>query len=136
MRIRRLIAILTGIWLTTAPLASPFAQVMLPDGKYATVGAYLAGAWTWHDANRNEDVRMVFGPGDALQYDNLTSGVRLYGKYAVLPDSNLRLTLSRTCDKNGAQCQNRAEPLIVVDKVTPVSANVFTSNGEQWKRAR
>jgi hypothetical protein len=54
----------------------------------------------------------------------------------MLPDGNIRVTIGRSCNNFGADCQNRAEPLVVVDPISPVSANVFMSNSEKWERQR
>ena len=120
-------------------IAAPFAvraQVTLPDGKYNSVTAYPAGTWDWHKVETNEVMRMKFGPGSTFFYENVTTGLQHYGQFAMLPDGNVRVTMGRSCDNHGASCQNRKEPFVVVDPISPVSANVFMSNEEKWERVR
>jgi hypothetical protein len=124
-----------AIGLMTASLGAQ-AQVVLPDHKYESTDAYLAGNWKWERAEPRETMRMRFGPGSTFFYENSTTGQQHSGQYAMLPDGNVRVTIGRSCDNFGAACQNRAEPLVVVDPISPVSANVFMSNAEKWERQR
>jgi hypothetical protein len=130
---RIFMTVLAAIGLMMASLGAQ-AQVILPDGKYESTDAYLAGSWKWEKPEPRATMRMRFGPGSTFFYENATTGLQHHGQYAMLPDGNVRVTIGRSCNNFGADCQNRSEPLVVVDPISPVSANVFMSNSEQWER--
>lgn len=135
MGCRTFMAVLTAVGLMTLPLAAR-AQVNLPDGKYPSTAAYLAGSWKWEKPEPRETMRMKFGPGSTFFYENVTTDLQHFGQYVMLPDGNARVTIGRSCSNRGANCQNRAEPMVVVDPISPVSADVFMSNSEKWERER
>src|SRR5690242_14369097 len=52
------------------PAQSPSPGVNLPDAKYASLPAYLAGTWKWERQEPRQTMIMRFGPGTAFFFHN------------------------------------------------------------------
>jgi hypothetical protein len=127
---------LVGVLLSlTASLGVSAQPVELKDGKYPSMKDYLVGAWNWERQEPRQTVRMRFGRDGGFFFHNLTLGLQHYGTFTT-KGTSLLLKISRTCAKNGAQCESRNPAMEVDYALVPVSANLFTSDKERWERMR
>jgi len=116
----------------TTPRA-PAQGLDFPDGKYASLAAYLAGTWKWERQEPRQSMIMRFGPGNAFFFHNFTIDLQHWGTYQATNDM-LAVFLTRSCSEKGSNCNNRSPPEKMEFSFKPIGAHAFTSSSERWER--
>jgi hypothetical protein len=117
------------------PSPAPAQGVTLPDGKYASLPAYLAGTWKWERQEPRQSMIMRFGPGNAFFFHNFTIDLQHWGTFSVTADT-LTVFLTRSCSEKSTNCGDRSPPDKMEFGFQADSANVFQSSGERWERMK
>jgi hypothetical protein len=129
-----------GILIAVALVGAAGAQtdeVVLPDGRFASMTDYLAGTWAWEREAPRQTRHMRFSRNGDFLYQNLTLGLIYHGRYEVKPGA-LRIIIHRTCDipSSGQTCGERTPSLDRSMSLHPVGAHAFDSQAERWNRIR
>ena len=122
--------------LTLAPAPEAAAQaIKLSDGSYASTGAYLEGTWKWERQEPRQTMIMRFGRDGSFFFHNYTIDLQHWGTYRAV-GQQLFLTLTRSCENQSSNCQDRSPPKDLDYAIAPTSANVFMANSERWERVK
>lgn len=104
----------------------------LPGG-FASSDEFIVGAWKWERIEPRQTVWMWFERGGAFRFHNVTLDLEHWGTYTA-SGKTLHLTLTRTCEKQRANCENRNPPKALDYQFEPIEADVFMAGSERWKR--
>lgn len=133
VRFRHVMVAVLALWILVLPAPARAQPLNLSDGNYASLSEYIVGTWKWERVEPRQTVQMRFDRGGGFFFHNMTTGLQHQGSFAVT-GNQFHLTIVRSCENNGARCQDRAPPLVVNYNFTPSSAGVFMSNDERWER--
>jgi hypothetical protein len=133
---RLLSAVIVGTSLILAFAQGTMAQQLtLPDGKYASPAAYLAGLWKWERQEPRQTMIMRLGGDGTFFFHNFTVDIQHWGKFTATADK-LNIMLSRTCEKQGSDCSDYDPPKRLDYPYVPTGADVFMSSAERWERMK
>jgi hypothetical protein len=110
-------------------------QVRLADGTWASTGAYIQGTWKWERPEPRQSMIMRFNRDGTFFFHNFTIGLQHWGTYRATGEK-LAITLTRSCEDKGNNCENRNPPKDLAYTITPTTANVFMANTERWERVK
>ncbi|TMJ31183.1 MAG: hypothetical protein E6G95_03895 [Alphaproteobacteria bacterium] len=110
-------------------------QVKLSDGTYPSTAAYLEGTWKWERQEPRQSMIMRFGRDGSFFFHNFTIDLQHWGTYRAT-GQKLAITLARSCEDKGKNCETRNPPKDLDYSITPTSANVFMANTERWERMK
>ena len=128
-------AAVLGLVLLATGSAARGQPINLPDGNFASTTAYLIGTWKWERPEPRQTMIMRFGTDGSFFFHNFTIDLQHWGTY-VTAGQHLELTLTRSCEEQGKNCETRDPPKKLEYTITPASANVFQSNQERWERMK
>lgn len=120
--------------LVTASVAEA-QQVKLADGTWASTGAYLEGTWKWERPEPRQTMVMRFTRDGIFFFHNFTIDLQHWGRYRAV-GQKLSITLTRSCEEQGGNCETRNPPKNLEYTISPSSANVFMANTERWERMK
>ena len=119
--------------LLLVPGASQAQELKLADGsRYASAAAYYVGTWKWERPEPRQTAITRLGADGSFFFHNLTIDLQHWGTYSTA-GQNLSLTLLRSCEDKGSNCENRKD---LEYAIAPTTANVFMANAERWERMK
>jgi hypothetical protein len=128
-------AFAVGVIALMTAFAAQAQQVKLSDGTWASTGAYLQGTWKWERQEPRQTMIMRFSRDGSFFFHNFTIDLQHWGTYRATGES-LAITLTRSCEEKGSNCENRNPPKDLAYTITPTTANLFMANSERWERMK
>jgi len=107
-------------------------QVKRSDGTWPSTAGYLEGTWKLERQEPRQTMIMRFERDGSFFFHNLTIDLQHWGTYSTA-GQNLSLTLLRSCEDKGSNCENRKD---LEYAIAPTTANVFMANAERWERMK
>ena len=132
---RAITAFAVGVLALMTAVSADAQQVKLADGAWASTAAYLEGTWKWERPEPRQTMIMRFRRDGSFFFHNFTIDLQHWGRFRA-EGQHLALTLTRSCEDKGGNCEDRNPPKKLEYAITPTSANVFMANSERWERQK
>lgn len=128
-------AFAVGVLALMTTFAVQAQQIKLADGTWPSTGAYLQGTWKWERQEPRQTMIMRFNRDGGFFFHNFTIDLQHWGTYRAT-GATLSITLTRSCEEKGANCENRNPPKDLEYTIRPTTATVFMANSERWERMK